>query len=380
MRIACISHGSIVPFNRRPYDLLATIHGIDIAVYLPQVWQGDLPSPAISFVPAEGGALCCALPVRRSGNGSLFALRGLRGALRKLKPDLVLLDEEPWSVVAWQTLGALPHTPLLFYTKQNIAKRLPPPFSWLRRATYRRAHSAWAVGETTADVLRATGFRQGITVVPHGVEVSHFTPGRDAHRRAELGLHGVVIGYAGRLVEEKGIADLLEAVRILAADPLLDFTLLVIGSGPLRDDVARAELAYGGRVRLVPSVPHDQAPGLYRLMDIMALPSRTTPSWREQFGRALVEAAATGIPIVAADSGEIRYVMRALGGGGRVVPESMPGMLAQALRELILDAALREKIGAENLAAAQRHFSQEAIAERMAHALHRAMPRAAGPT
>src|SRR5205085_11854703 len=118
-----------------------------------------------------------------------------------LAPDLVLLDEEPWSLAAWQTLRAGVAAPLLFYTKQNIAKRLPPPFGWLRRSTYRRAARAWAVGATTAEVLAATGLAKPVDLVPHGVEVSAFTPGRDEERRRALGLEGVVIGYAGRLVE-----------------------------------------------------------------------------------------------------------------------------------------------------------------------------------
>lgn len=376
MRLAVVSHGAIVPFNRRPLDLLATVHGIDIAVYLPQVWAGDLPSPSIEFRPTDGGALCCALPARRSGNGSLFMLKGLGHALRQLKPDLVLLDEEPWSLVAWQTLRAGLKVPFIVYSKQNIAKRLPPPFSWIRGATYRRAASAWAVGETTADVLRATGYRRDISVVPHGVEISRFTPGTDDDQRRALGLTGTVIGYVGRLVEEKGIGDLIEAARRLAADPSLpEWTLLVVGAGPSGEDVHHAAHGMNGRIKLLPAVPHDEAPGLYRLMDILVLPSRTAPGWREQFGRVLVEAAATALPIVATDSGEIPYVMRALGGGGRVVPESLPGALADALRELLLHAGLRKSVGQANLAAARADFSQEAIATRMAGLLHRALER-----
>lgn len=366
MRVACISHGSIVPLNRRPFDLLATAHGVDITVILPELWAGDLPAPAIQFAPAQGGATCHALPVRRSGNGSLFTLGGLGALLHQLTPDLVLLDEEPWSLVAAQTLRARVRAPLMFYTKQNIVKRVPPPFSWIRGVTYRRARAAWAVGETTAEVLRATAFPGRVDIVPHGVEVAQFSPGRDEARRASLGLRGVVIGYAGRLVEEKGIADLLDAARRLAAEPGAEFTMLFVGAGPLAGEVEQAARDLGDKVRLLPAVPHEEAPGLYKLCDIFALPSRSTPRWREQFGRVLVEAAAAALPIVAAGTGEIPYVMQGLGGGGRVVPERDGAALASALRELVQDAALRERIGQANLAAARRNYSQEAIAKRMA--------------
>jgi glycosyltransferase involved in cell wall biosynthesis len=368
VKVACISHGSIVALNRRPYDLLKTAHGIDITVIVPALWAGDLPAPAIRFVPAEGGAKCVALNARMSGNGSLFMLKRLPGVLRDLQADLVLLDEEPWSLVAWQVLRSLPRTPLLFYSKQNIAKRLPPPFAQMRSRTYARAQRGWAVGETTAEVLRSTGFTRPVDIVPHGVEISAFAPGRDEDRRRSLGINGVVIGYAGRLVEEKGIGDLLEAVRLLEGAG--DFTVLIAGAGPLAPVVERAAAASNGRIRTMPAVPHAEAPGLYRLMDIMVLPSRSTPKWREQFGRALVEAAATALPIVAAGTGEIPHVMTGLGGGGRVVPDSSPKDLANALRELIADPALRARIGAANLEAARRVYSQEAIANRMASLLN----------
>jgi glycosyltransferase involved in cell wall biosynthesis len=376
MKVACISHGAIVPLNRRPYDLLATAHGIEITVIVPELWAGDLPSPAIRFTPAEGGAACLALPVVRSGNGSLFRLRGLAAALRALAPDVVLLDEEPWSLVAWQVLRAGLEVPTICYSKQNIVKRMPPPFSWIRRAAYRRVRSAWAVGETTAEVLRATGFARPVDLVPHGVEVSAFTPGRDAERRRTLGLDGVVIGYAGRLVEEKGIAELLEAARRLAADAPVPFTLLVVGAGPLAAAVERAAATPGARVRLLPAVPHHEAPALYRLMDVFVLPSRETPRWREQFGRVLVEAAATALPIVAAATGEIPFVMRALGFADLLVPPEDPLALASALRRLLADPARRAALGMAGLDRARAAFAQEAVAGRMAVLLHAAQGRA----
>ncbi len=365
MRVAIVSHGAIVRLNRRPYDLLAT-HGIEPTVIVPDRWLGDLPNPELRVEPASGAALI-ALRGRATGDGSRFWLHRLRPTLARLRPDVILLDEEPWSVVGLQTLRADRTTPLIVYSKQNIAKWLPPPFSWMRGAAYRRARAAWAVGETTAEVLRSTGFGGPVDVVPHGVEITRFTPGRDEERRAAYGLLGVVIGYAGRLVDDKGIAELLDAAQRLAAMPDLPrFSLLVVGSGPLAGVVQRAAAGpLAGRLTLLPAVPHDEAPGVYRLMDVFALPSRTTPRWREQFGRALVEAAAVGLPLVAADSGEIPHVVRALG-GGRIVPERDPTALTAALAGLVRDPAARATLGRANLAAAHARFSQEAVAGRMA--------------
>lgn len=366
MRIACISHGSIVPLNRRPFDLLVTEHRLDLTLIVPERWVGDLPDPDLRYARSDGGAPVVALPVRVSGNGTLFTLRGLGRALAELRPDLVLLDEEPWSLAAWQTLRS--HLPdrLIVYSKQNIAKRLPPPFGLIRRATYRRARSAWAVGVTTEAVLRATGYRGGVSVVPHGVEVARFNPGRDDDRRRALRLEGVVIGYAGRFVEEKGLSDLVEAVIPLARDPGVPrFTLLLAGSGPLEPALRAQAAPLGARCVFHPAVPHDAAPELFRLMDIYVLPSRATPRWQEQFGRVLVEAGASALPIVAAATGEIPRVVQQLG-GGRLVPERDPRALGAALRALVTDERARDEAGRANLVAAHRDFSQEAVAARMA--------------
>ena len=83
--------------------------------------------------------------------------------------------------------------------------------------------------------------------------------------------------------------------------------------GMLRDWAAR----HGDRVRIVTGVGHDRVPGYLNAMDLLAAPSQTTPRWKEQFGRMLLEAMAAGVPVVASDSGEIPHVVK---DAGRVVP------------------------------------------------------------
>jgi glycosyltransferase involved in cell wall biosynthesis len=95
------------------------------------------------------------------------------------------------------------------------------------------------------------------------------------------------------------------------------------------------------------------------------VPSRTTSAWREQFGRVLVEAAASGIPVIASDSGEIPLVVRDLQ-NGLLVPEQDITALSGAIAALAGDAGRRRALAAAGLAAVRRSYSQEAIAERMA--------------
>ena len=96
-------------------------------------------------------------------------------------------------------------------------------------------------------------------------------------------------------------------------------------------------------------------------MDFLCAPSQTTPSWREQFGRMLIESFACGLPVIGSDSGEIPHV---IGQTGRVVGEcDLPGW-QQTIGELLDDAALRERLGAAGRQRALADFAWSAVGRR----------------
>src|SRR5262245_15866694 len=88
-------------------------------------------------------------------------------------------------------------------------------------------------------------------------------------------------------------------------------------------------------------------------MDLLAAPSQTTPWWREQFGRMLIEAMACGVPVVGSDSGEIPHV---LAGCGEVVPERDEAAWVRTLGEMLESKARRAEVAARGLAA-RGHYS-----------------------
>ena len=115
-----------------------------------------------------------------------------------------------------------------------------------------------------------------------------------------------VIGYAGGLLPEKGVDVLVRASAGLEQEWRLRFA----GGG--QEDALRElarELGVADRVEFVGRLPSTQMPDFYRRLDVLALPSRTTPTWKEQFGRVLIEAMACGVPVVGSDSGEIPHVI-----------------------------------------------------------------------
>ena len=116
---------------------------------------------------------------------------------------------------------------------------------------------------------------------------------------------------------------------------------LIIGSGPLEEMVSAWGRRYPNRVRVITKVQHDEVPAYLNAMDVLCAPSQTTPRWREQFGRMLIEAFASGVAVIASASGEIPYVVA---DAGVLVPEHDVDDLSQwqqAIELLTMDRSRR---------------------------------------
>ena len=154
----------------------------------------------------------------------------------------------------------------------------------------------------------------------------------------------------------------------------LDWTLLVVGRGPLRgalhDRLAAANL--DRRLRFVEDAGHERVAALLTALDALVLPSYATADWSEQFGHVLIEAMAAGCPVVGTNSGEIPHV---IGDAGIVVPERDIGQLRAALRRLIEDAELRARLAAQGRSRVRRHFTHAQVAQRLARCLEQSLAR-----
>jgi glycosyltransferase involved in cell wall biosynthesis len=106
----------------------------------------------------------------------------------------------------------------------------------------------------------------------------------------------------------------------------------------------------------------------YASFDVLVLPSRTTDTWVEQFGRVLVEAMWCGVPVVGSDSGEIPWVIGSTA-GGLVFPEGDVGALREALVRLRDSAALCRELAERGAERVRAQFSVEAVARQLDLAL-----------
>ena len=284
----------------------------------------------------------------------------LPGLLREVQPDIVDIWEEPWGLscaqAVWLTRRLCPQAKIIVETEQNIFKRLPPPFRQFQDYSLRRADFVVARSREALAVARRKGYVGPADVVPNAVDCALFRPLPAApHPAGEF-----VIGYVGRLVPEKGLADAVAALALLPDRA----RLVLVGDGPFRpalEELSR-RAKVESRVRFAGSVPLSDLPAHMNAMDALVLPSHTTATWKEQFGRVLIEAGACGLPVVGSDSGAIPEV---IGGAGLTFPEGDPAALADRLRTLLDHPERRAEYGRVGQERARGLYSWQRVAEQM---------------
>src|SRR6185312_2047312 len=151
--------------------------------------------------------------------------------------------------------------------------------------------------------------------------------------------------FAGRLVWEKGLFSLADAAALLLQQEAFRQhkpVFVVAGDGPERAALGRRlrQLGISEHFRLIGSLPYSQLPDLHRLADIFVLPSIATRTVQEQFGIVLIEAMATGTPVLATRAGAIDEV---IGDVGLLAQANDGHRLADALHQLVSQKALRER-------------------------------------
>ena len=388
MRVLLISHTCQSRTEGQPKaHCLGQIPGIDLRVVVPRRWKHygawREAEPALSdtfdYQPTR-----VRFPWVGPAQFYLHHYPDLSRIFREFQPDVIDLWEEPWSMVSWQACrlrrSLCPGARLITETEQNIDKRLPFPFEYFRRYTLARADFAVCRNSESAEILRRKGFAGPTEVVGNGVDTDLFRPLDKARCRLIVAPDWTspelfVLGYAGRLVEEKGLADLVAA---LALSPP-HVRLILVGDGPFAPAL-RAQAAAAGleaRVRFLSGRPLAELPQVMNALDAFVLPSRTTARWKEQFGRVIIEAQACGVPVLGSDSGAIPDVV---GAGGIVFKERDPAALAAAVSHLASDRPRALAAGAAGQVHVRETYTWARVAARMGHIYARlaALPSAGG--
>jgi glycosyltransferase involved in cell wall biosynthesis len=380
IRVLAVDHtAGVAPF-RKKFDALARYGDVDLTVLAPRRWVENYHVVEADPGTATGYRLRTGAVGWPGYENRAFFRSGLGASIREVQPDILHLWEEPFSVITLQALAnaALwaPRAKILFFSSDNLSRDFHYPYrpSWfyaaVERLAHRRCTAGTAVSEEVAEVLAAKGFRKHVAVIPHGVDPADYPPepgiaeeiGRRASRTEvieRLGLEPPVVGYVGRLLPQKGVDLLFRAASMFPA-----ISLAILGDGPEREplELLAKELGIAGRTRFIPALPHGGVAAALACLDVLVLPSRPTPKWKEQFGRVLIEGMAAGCVVIGSTSGAIPEV---LADAGIVFREEDSADLASAIGRALSDGDLAASLRVRGRRRVRERYTWDAVAARV---------------
>lgn len=368
-----VAHVTTVDLSLR-YLLLNQLQRIQQEGY--EVFGISAAGPDVPVIEAAGIPHFAVPMTRRiTPLADLRALWALVRIMRRERFDVVHTHTPKASLLA-QLAARIAGVPIVvntlhgFYFHEDTKPLARRFYVWMERIAAKCSHTILSQNREDIATALAEGIARPEQVkwLGNGIDLKRFDRRRltgDALSalRAELGLDpsAPVVGFVGRLVEEKGILVLLEAATaVLEALPQTQF--LIVGPydeekpDALRPDVAeRYGLARNCRFTGM----RDDMPELYALMDVLVL-----PSYREGFPRTPMEASAMGVPVVVTD---IRGCREAVDHevNGLLFPSGDADALATALIGLLRDSGRRARMGAEGRRIAEDRFDEQKVFERV---------------
>jgi glycosyltransferase involved in cell wall biosynthesis len=312
MRILVIGHSYVVDSNRQFWNQFAKNENCQVDIVTPKVWHSNLIKIiTFNYNVSTDQHLnqIYPTPVYKSGNGSFYHFHWLSfyKILFRNKYDSIFIFQETWSfslaqLIILKLFSKNYNSQIHLAVCQNIIK---PKLSWLipweRLLTF-FVKRIWFCTYEILKVLKYKGITSQTAYLPFTFDQNIYSPKIKEIKNV------IKIGFIGRLTEEKGIFDLVDACKLLIAEGQ-NIELHLAGGGSLEKDLNNNFIIKHG------VIPHIEAHHFYQKIDILVLPSHTKKFWKEQFGRVLVEATASGTPVVGSSSGAIPEVIGLIGFG-----------------------------------------------------------------
>ncbi len=300
--------------------------------------------------------------------------RGLSSVFRKRTYDLILVENEPWGVLRWQSW-------LLKSVFQRRAKF--GEFTWenILRGGWRGMvlHIIYRLAAWTSDFVIG-GNREAVALMRRcgtpadkvgclpqfGVDPDIFSPlsaeARTAGRRRwQLPPDAFLIAFCGRLTPEKGILELLAAFDLVERSGC-DARLFIMGTGPLETKI-QERMHSGSNIIAMPPCTYPEIAEFLRLVDLLVQPSRTMSGprkwWKEQFGHTLIEAMSCGVATIGSDCGAIPEV---IGDGELIFPEGDVMAMSRLILSLIETPGRARAVGARQRDRVLDHFTHDRVA------------------
>lgn len=357
MRAIVVSRVYADPATRGKLKALAGL-GASIAAAVPDRWSPvGLGAEQQTSYGDDAGVRTVPIPVRGStapGGDPAWSRTPLRRLLTDFRPELIQIEEEPWSRAASTTaaLARRLHIPYFVLTRESLPASHGAMGRLRRSSVLRHARGLIAVNDLAGKLVARQQPSLALQVIPQvGVPVP-----LQGSRPARAGL---TIGFFGRLLPEKGLDLVFRAgVKLIGR-----WTIVVVGTGPAQEELEglAERLGIAGRVTWFGALPRNRVDEIWPLLDCVVLPSRTAPHWVESVPRAAVEAMANGVPVIASSAGALPET---LGQAGLIVPEENVDAIAEALQRLHDEPAERERLAAEGRRRVMNGYTDAAIAEK----------------
>jgi len=363
-RLLTIGHSYAVSLNRRlAREMSAAGRGHwEVTCAAPKYFRGSNDLAPVEFVrTATDDFPLVALDAYLTSKVHVFSWGAALPGLLRRDWDVVHAWEEPYILAGWEIARLTPKSSkLVFLAMQSNPKRYPPPFSWLERDSMARAAGWVSCGYSIERNLSGrAGYDRPHRMIPLGVDLEAFKA-NPAARSAALTALGwsedgpPVIGFIGRFIPAKGLRLLCRALDQVR-EP---FRVLFLGAGDLEDELLQFCRRHADNGRVL-HVPHHEVPKYVNAMDLLCAPSQSTPEWREQFGRMLVEAAACRVPVIGSNSGEIPTVV---GNTGVIVGEADLQGWVNAISDLLASPQRRAELAAAGLSQAHERYAWPVVA------------------
>jgi glycosyltransferase involved in cell wall biosynthesis len=364
VRILLITHGYSEPEKFKLPRALAESQ--DVQMIVPaRIWStalGDLRAP-----PSDGNVTVHANDTIPFGPHFLF--RPSWRLYRRLQPDVIHIEYDPWTPEFWSAMLPLtllyPRVPVVLFTKKNtrhiprgpvgLIERL---LTWLGMA---RVRTLLAASDKARSVFDRLGYAKKPTEIqahlPFDSSVFHPEPGPVPRTAQPV---TVRVGYVGSVAEHKGVGTLIAAVELVRA---AGGPVVLELAGPLRDPGPTDAAAQREWVTTHGSMTNPQVSQFLRTLDVFVLASHVLPDHEEHDGQALIEAMASGVACIGSRGGIVPELVED-GVNGLLVPPGDSAALAAQITCLVEDGALRARLGAAGLRTASEHSELRVLAAR----------------
>jgi len=371
MRLLVVGHTYVTSFSQSKYVAMKKLEpSLQLRLIVPRevthVFMDYKPEINPGLEPEEVVPLPAIL--NQSHMTRILHPARLAALMKTFNPDHIHIEEDPHSLVGVETVfitqRVCPQATISFFIWDNLARTPRFPLSLIKRLftrySFRRCELVVCGNADGQRLLTEAKCYTGNSLVLPQVGLDpdeYISPLRPDLPELLARRNNVpLIGFLGRMVPEKGVFLLLEALSRLWT---IKWKLLLVGNGPLREAIHEHwQSRFGDRLITMDAIPHKAVSQYLRCLDIFVLPSYSIPTWKEQFGLTLVQAMMAGVACIGSSSGAIPEVM---GSGGLIFKEQDVDDLTCGLKRMLESERLRRELGQKARAFALR-YTNSAVA------------------